>query len=134
MNRSKFQITLVRNGLKLPTTGFGVWDGMSFNSATAYWGDTEHIKNLLKFYKETADPADGIIHALTYDMKPKMISFIPAQCMYITLLQLYYDHTNDIEGLKDNYEFAKKIFNMALANEVKETGLCLPGYLLPRIL
>ena len=107
------------------------WDGMSVNNATAYWGDTDHIKDLLKFYKETADPANGIIHALTYDMKPKMITFIPAQCMYITLLQLYYDQTNDIEGLKDYYEFAKKIFSMALATEVKETGLCLGLSLTP---
>ena len=133
MYNEALKITDYPGGTRAKTSNYWIWgwDGMSNNSSTAYWGDTGHIKNLLKFYKETADPAGGIIHALTYDMKPKLISSIPAQCMYITLLQLYYDQTNDIEGLKDNYEFAKKIFNMALAKEVKETGLCLGLSLTP---
>jgi hypothetical protein len=126
MYHESLKITDYPGAIRAKTTNYWVWgwDGMTCNSGTAYWGDVAHIKNMLRFYKETADPERGIIHALSNDMKPRLISPVPAQCMYITLLQLYYDQTNDIEELKDKYEFAKKIFNIASATEVKETGLC----------
>jgi len=125
MYHEALKITDYPGAIRAKTSHYWVWgwDGMTCNSATAYWGDVAHIKNMLRFYKETADPEGGILHAYTNDMKPWLVSTIPAQCMYLTLLQLYYDQTNDIEELMDNYEFAKKIFNKALANEVKETGL-----------
>jgi len=125
MYHETLKITDYPGAMRAKTSNYWVWewDGMTCNSATAYWGDVAHIKNMLKFYKETADPELGILMWHSNDMKSGGSCTIPAQSMYVTLLQLYYDHTNDIEELKDKYEFAKKIFNMALANEVKETGL-----------
>jgi len=127
------KITDYPGAIRAKTSNYWVWgwDGMTCNSATAYWGDVTHIKNILRFYKETADPENGIIHALTDDMKPRLITPVPAQTMYISLLQLYYDQTNDIEELKDKYDFAKKIFERAVATEVKETGLCFGTSLSP---
>ena len=129
MYHEALKITDYPGAIRAKTSNYWVWgwDGMTCNSATAYWGDVAHIKNMLRFYKETADPERGIILAVSNDMKPRMFSTVPAQGMYITLLQLYYDQTNDIEELKDKYGFAKKIFDMALATEVKATGLC-SGY------
>jgi len=126
MYHETLKITDYPGAMRAKTSNYWVWewDGMTCNSATAYWGDVAHIKNMLRFYKETADPEVGILMWHSNDMKSGGSCTIPAQSMYVTLLQLYYDHTNDIEELKDNYEFAKKIFNMASATEVKETGLC----------
>jgi len=125
MYHETLKITDYPGAIRAKTSNYWVWewDGMTCSSATAYWGDVAHIKNMLRFYKETADPEGGILMWHSNDMKSGGSCTIPAQSMYVTLLQLYYDHTNDIEGLKDYYEFAKKIFDMALANEVKETGL-----------
>jgi len=133
MYYESLKITDYPGGIRAKTTNYWVWgwDGMTCNNATAYWGDVTHIKNILSFYKETADPENGIIHSLTDDMKPRLITPIPAQSMYISLLQLYYDQTNDIEGLKDKYDFAKMIFNRAVATEVKGTGLCFGPSLSP---
>ncbi len=126
MYHEALKITDYPGALRAKTTNYWVWiwDGMTCNSSVAYWGDVKHIKNMLKFYRETADPEGGILLRHNTDMKSGPVATIPAQSMYVTLLQLYYDHTNDIEGLRNNYEFAKKIFNMAFAKEVKETGLC----------
>jgi len=112
--------------IRAKTTNYWVWgwDGMTNSNSTAYWGDTEHIKNMLSFYKKTAHPQLGIMHAVSVDMLSGSPATIPSQCMYITMLQMYYDMTDDMEELKDKYEFAKKIFNMAAATEVGETGLC----------
>jgi hypothetical protein len=125
MYHESLKITDYPGAIRAKTTNYWVWiwDGITCNSATAYWGDVTHIKNMLKFYKETADPEGGILLRHNTDMKSGPAATIPAQGMYVTLLQLYYDQTGDIEGLKENYEFAKKIFNMASAKIVKETGL-----------
>jgi len=107
---------------KTPDYWIWGWDGMTSNSSPAYWGDISHIKNMLKFYKETADPERGIAHQYSFDMITGDVAPIPAQCMYITLLQLYFDQTNDLAELKDKYPFARKLFYNAIATEVKSSG------------
>jgi hypothetical protein len=107
------------------------WDGMTNNSSTAYWGDTKHVGDMLNFYRETADPEKGIAHAYRPDMKAGSISEIPAQCMYIVLLQMYYDHTLDLDLVRNNFTFAKKIYNMAAETEVNQTGLTKDRSLFP---
>jgi hypothetical protein len=125
MYHESLKITDYPGAMRAKTTNYWVWiwDGMTCNSATAYWGDTEHIKNMLRFYRETADPEGGILHRHNLDMKSGQIATVPAQTMYITLLQLYYDQTGDLGGLKENYAFARKIFDLASAGIVGETGL-----------
>ena len=99
------------------------WDGITNSSSTAYWGDVQHLKNMLDFYEKTADPEKGIAHAYSHDMSIGEIAPIPAQCMYITLLQLYFDQTKDISVLTKHYPFARKIFNLALSTEVNNLGM-----------
>lgn len=119
------KVTDVPGAIRAKTWRYWVWgwDGMTHNSATAYWGDTQHIKAMLQFYRETADPQEGIAHSYGKDMKVGEYSQVPAQCMYLVLLQLYYDHTHDIALVKENFAFAKNIYQMAVAKEVRQTGL-----------
>lgn len=99
------------------------WDGITNSSSTAYWGDVQHLKNMLGFYEKTADPEKGIAHSYNHDMSIGEIAPVPAQCMYITLLQLYFDQTKDVSGLTAHYPFARKIFNLALATGVNNLGM-----------
>ncbi len=99
------------------------WDGITNSSSTAYWGDVQHLKNMLEFYEKTADPEKGIAHAYSHDMSIGEIAPVPAQCMYITLLQLYFDQTKDISALTAHYPFARKIFGLALSTGVSNLGM-----------
>jgi hypothetical protein len=119
--------------LRAKTSNYWVWgwDGMTSNYATAYWGDPDHIKNMLEFYETTADSTRGIAHAFGFDMKPGSFSALPAQGMYISLLQLYYANTADLHVLEKRYPFAKKIFNRIAKSEVAGTGFCAGSSLFP---
>ncbi len=99
------------------------WDGITNSSSTAYWGDIQHLKNMLEFYEKTADPDKGIAHSYNQNMSIGEVAPGPAQCMYITLLQLYFDQTKDVSALSLHYPFARKIFNMALETEANNSGM-----------
>ncbi len=119
--------------LRAKTSNYWVWgwDGITSNDATGYWGDVEHIKDVLLFYEKTADSKKGIGHAFAYDMTPASISALPAQGMYISLLQLYYANTGDMQWIKERYPFAKAIFNRIAKTEVAGTGFCKGSSLFP---
>ena len=119
--------------MRAKTTNYWVWgwDGMTCNAASAYWGDTTHIREMLNFYEATADTAKGIGHAFEYDMQPASISALPAQSMYVSLLQLYYQQTRDINTVRRRYPFARKIFNRIAEKEVRGTGMCEGSSLFP---
>lgn len=120
------KITDHPGALRAKTTHYGVWgwDSLTANFSTAYWGDREHILHMLRFYEETAHPELGIGHSFGNDLRATTISAIPAQGMYITLLQLYLDSSGDLAEVKARYPFARKIFHMIVAREVGETGFC----------
>ena len=119
--------------IRAKTSSYWVWgwDGMTSNDATAYWGDVPHIKDMLRFYEATADSLKGIGHAFDFDMKPSSISALPAQGMYVSLLQLYYANTGDINYTKERYPFAKTIFNRIAMSEVEGTGFSKGSSLFP---
>ncbi|AEE97822.1 hypothetical protein [Mahella australiensis] len=126
MYHESLKITDYPGAIRAKTTHYGVWgwDGMTASYATAYWGDVEHIKNMLSFYERTAHPELGIGHGFNNDMTVASISAIPAQGMYITLLQLYYAISGDMEEVRKRYPFAKKIFRLISGREVADTGFC----------
>lgn len=125
MYHESLKVLDVPGAIRAKTTNYWVWgwDGMTSNYATCYWGDTAHLKDLLWFYKNTADPKEGIGHAFEYDMQPSSISALPAQGMYTSLLQLYFANTADAQTVKDLYPFARLIFNRIAAQEVAVTGM-----------
>lgn len=126
MYHEALKVKGIPGALRAKTTNYWVWgwDGMTCNNATAYWGDLEHIKNMLNFYEETADPVKGIAHAYNNAMVVTQFSPLPAQGMYITLLQLYYSQSGDLAEVKKHYAFAKKIFNAIVSSESSGLGLC----------
>ena len=125
--------------IRAKTSNYWVWgwDGLTNNCAYFYWGEKDFIKEMLKFYEQTADPKWGLAHAYRNDMSIASISEIPSQGMYITLLHQYYNNTNDLDEVKKRYGFAKKIYKSMAALEVSGTGYCkatslmpdLPGYM-----
>lgn len=133
MYHDSLKITDFPGAIRAKTTHYGVWgwDGITASNATAYWGDTEHIKNMLRFYEHTAHPELGIGHSFNNDMTVGSISAIPAQGMYNVLLQLYYNASGDIDEIKARYPFAKKIFQMIAGKEVAGTGFCEGSSLYP---
>ncbi|RAP76041.1 hypothetical protein [Paenibacillus montanisoli] len=100
------------------------WDGITASFATAYWNDTEHLRDMLRFYRDTADEKLGLALALSNDMRFLIGCALPSQGMYITLLQLYYSATGDAELVREIYPFAKWLFDKTLTLERSGTGLC----------
>lgn len=100
------------------------WDGMTSNNSLAYWGDSNYLKQMLSCYMETADPANGIVHAYRNDMSIGSVSYTPSQAIYISLLYLYYCQTHDLNEVKKRYDFSKEIFYRILTLEVNNTGFC----------
>ena len=120
------KVTEQPGAIRAKTSNYWVWgwDGITANCASLYWGDKEFIRDMLRFYEKTAHPEKGIAHAYRYDMSVASISDLPAQGMYITLLHHYYNATNDMNEVKDRYEFAKKVYKSIAASEVEGTGFC----------
>ncbi len=133
MYHEALKIIDMPGAMRAKTSNYWVWgwDGMTSNYATAYWGDVEHMKSMLEFYETTADSVKGIGHAFNYDMSVASISALPAQGMYVSLLQLYYANTKDIRTLRKHYPFAKTIFNRIAKSEVAATGFCSGSSLFP---
>lgn len=100
------------------------WDGMSSSFAYAYWGETEHICEVLDMYQRTADPEKGIGHWFARDMSHIQTSMLPAQGFYISLLYQLFLNGGDISPY---YSFAKHIFDLMAQTESGNTGL-LKGY------
>ena len=100
------------------------WDGMTGNNSPVYWGDSNHLKQMLACYMETADPVNGIVHAFRNDMTVASVSSTPSQAIYISMLYLYYCQTHDFDEVRKRYDFSKKIFDRILSLEVSNTGFC----------
>lgn len=100
------------------------WDGITSNYCTAYWGDVDHIRDMLNLYETTADPEKGYATAFRHDMSFAWASALPSQGMYVCLLQLYYTLTGDMEAVRRHYAFARKLFRLTAETEVRDTGFC----------
>ncbi|MBD2847013.1 hypothetical protein IDH44_17585 [Paenibacillus sp. IB182496] len=119
--------------LKAKTSQYWVWgwDGLTSNQASLYWGDEAAILDMLRFYRRTAHPVHGIVHAYRPDGSAADYSAVPAQGMYITLLQQYAACTGDASAAAELYPFARELFAAMAALEVGQTGLCVGTSLYP---
>ena len=126
MYHESLKIVETPGAIRAKTTNYWIWawDGMTCNDAAVYWGDTAHIRNMLSFYEKNADSVKGIGHALEFDNSSSNPGPLPEQGMFITLLQLYYQHTGDAGTVKQRYGFARKLFLRLMKDEVRNTGLC----------
>ncbi|WP_308634881.1 glucosidase family protein [Paenibacillus silvisoli] len=133
MYHESCKVTDVPGAIKAKNKQYWVWgwDGITSNYASLYWGDQAFIGDMLRFYEETADADWGIAHSYRHDMSLNSVSALPAQSMYISLLQQYYAATGDKRLVLERYEFAKRIFQLILTREVQGTGFCEGASLFP---
>ena len=115
----------VKGAIRAQSTHYWVWgwDSMTSNNCSLYWGDHAFIGDMLSFM-ETYSDGSGIAHAFSTNMQNGDAAAPPAQGMYLCLMDLYRLSGGDISK---HYSFAKRLFDMILATEVGEIGLC-KGY------
>lgn len=97
------------------------WDTMTSNNCLAYWGDEEFLGQMLDCMKQYAKPGKGIAHSFTLDMLGGEAAPPPAQGMYLTVMDLYRQTGGDV---RPRYEFARELFEIILATEKDDLGLC----------
>ena len=125
MYQESLKTTDLQGGVRAQTNHYWVWgwDSMTSNNCSFYWGDHAFMGEMLGFMEKYADER-GIAHSFNRDMSIGEIAPAPAQGMYLCIMDLYRLSGGDISKY---YPFAKKLFDIILATEVKETGLC-KGY------
>ena len=97
------------------------WDTMTSNNCLAYWGDEEFLGHMLTQLRRYAKPGKGIAHSFTLDMLGGEAAPPPAQGMYLTVLDLYRQTGGDVSA---HYDFAMELFDIILATEKDNSGLC----------
>jgi hypothetical protein len=93
------------------------WDSMVHSEALLWSGNTELVREMLVFYRETADAENGIAHSFNSDLtyhKPHRMAD-NAQMLYVVMLHNYYAATGDLETLQNCLEFARLILKRAAA-------------------
>jgi len=104
------------------------WDTMTSNNCLAYWGDEEFLGHMLAQLKKYAQPGAGIAHSFSLDLRGGEAAPPPAQGMFLTVMDLYRQTGGDVAPY---YDFAKELFDIILATEKSDTGLCLGLSLYP---
>lgn len=112
-------------GMRAADSGYWIWgwDSMVHCDALGFAGDTAFLAEMLEFYRRTADPKLGVLHALTLDLRPCLAMAFPAQCLYTILLYHAYLFTGDAKLLAEYLPFARWIVDQAGQDEVPGTGL-----------
>jgi len=113
----------VKGAIRAQSTHYWVWgwDSMTSNASCFYWGDHAFIGEMLVCMKKHSHSGPGIAHAFGHNMETNDAAAVPAQGMYITLLDLY-----RLSGgaVSEHYTFCKKLFEKILDSEAADTGLC----------
>lgn len=99
------------------------WDSMVYSDAYLLWHDRRFSRELLEFYRQSADPEYGIAHMLNAELKFAKYLPFAAQAFYNILLYNYYLFTGDKETLREYFPFAQSLLERALNLEFKDTGL-----------
>jgi hypothetical protein len=104
--------TAIQGALRASNVHYWIWgwDGMTDNAATAAWGQGGFLGEMLDLYRSHSN-ANGISQCFGFDMSILSNGPLPAQMMYLCLLQQYYDATGDVEGVRHNFPFARSIYD-----------------------
>jgi hypothetical protein len=87
------------------------WDSMVHAEALLWGGHPELVRDMLDFYRETADPVKGVAHAFNSDMTYFQAARMAdnAQMLYAAMLYNYLAATGDRETVERNLDFARWI-------------------------
>lgn len=112
-------------GMRAADSGYWIWgwDSMVHAEAHGFANDTGFMRDMLAFYRRTADPELGILHAQKIDGRPHLSMAFPAQCLYAVLLYHSYLFTGDAELLAEYLPFAHWILAQAAKAESGDSGL-----------
>jgi hypothetical protein len=115
----------VPGAMRAADSGYWVWgwDSMVYPEALGFVSDANFMVEMLDFYRRTADPDAGIIHAMKIDQRPHLAMEFSAQCIYTVLLYHAYVFTGDVKLLSDYLPFARAIMQKAAESELGDTGL-----------
>lgn len=89
------------------------WDSMVHAEAYLWSGRAAVVRDMLDFYRQTADPEEGIGHAFATDYRQLGSMKACSQGLYVVLLYNYYAATGDRETLLRNLPFASHILELA---------------------
>jgi hypothetical protein len=92
------------------------WDTLNCPDVHLLSGQTDFARDVIKFYRATADPKWGVGHQYTSDHPPKVRVTMAssAQMVYVIFLYQYGIHTGDQSLWKEFFPFAKQIFQSGL--------------------
>ncbi len=91
------------------------WDTLMCVESMLIAGNEDTVRNVLRFYRETADPEFGIGHQFTRELTVRIPQAPAAQCLYLVALHAYMAYTGDIAMVNEAYSFARIVFERALA-------------------
>lgn len=116
----------IPGAVRAADSGYWVWgwDSMVHTDALMFVGAHADVYNRLKYYKRTSHPKLGIFHAIGCNGRPLMAMAPVAQSLYCVMLYNYYLWSQNRVHLREFYDFAARIIENALADEVADTGLC----------
>lgn len=89
------------------------WDSMVHAEALLWTGNTELVRDMLHFYRDTADPVKGIVHCMGNSFRPESCMQPCSQGLYIVLLANYCAATGDLNTGREFYDFAKWILKFS---------------------
>jgi hypothetical protein len=99
-------------------TGYFVWGWDTLNCADVHLlsGQIDFAREVLGFYRRTADPQRGVGHQFTTDFPPKVRLSMPfaAQMVYVIFLHQYGILSGDRARWREFFPFAKFIFESCL--------------------
>ncbi len=99
------------------------WDSMVHAEAYLWSGHPEVVRDMLDFYRETADPEKGVAHAMNSRFELKLEMAPSAQCLYTCMLYNYFSATGDQATLEKHLPFAKEIVERAGKASSRESSL-----------
>lgn len=112
-----------------PTYWVWGWDALVHFGVQSMTGRADEVKRALRFFRDTADPKEGILHAygtrfLTSGSSQSIPMPPSVQLLYVVLLYDYYCLTGDRATLDDLLPFAKSLVTRARASVLPGEHLC----------
>lgn len=92
------------------------WDSMVHAEALLWSGNADIVRDMLAFYRETADPVRGIVHCMDDAFRPDTCMAPCSQGLYIVMLANYCAATGDLDTGRTHYPFARWILELAGRN------------------
>lgn len=115
----------IRGALRAADSGYWVWgwDSMVFSEALGFTNEAPLVVDMLEFYRRTANPQTGIVHALNLQLQSHAAMASAPQCLYAVTLYNAYLFNGDKALLADYLPFARSVVDRAEADEVAGSGL-----------